>query len=212
MGSRRRRARRDRREARRAQSLGVRRPALLGRRGRRLHQLLHARLRRVARRRRLGARGLVPGPPARRRRLELRGRGGRLDALVVPLHPQRGARHPRVRAHHRRHRTARGPPRRRGVPAQPPAAVPGDDRRAGRRFRRRGSSTRTATGTARSLRSTTSATPRCPTARLRIRGSPTRSTWCAPRGSRTARGCRRRRSPGGRGSTSTPRRASRRAG
>ena len=78
---------RNSREARREQPLGVRRPALLGRRGRLLHQRLDARQRRVARRGRRGHRPVVRRPPAGRRRLELRvGRG--LDPLVVPLHAQ----------------------------------------------------------------------------------------------------------------------------
>ena len=54
LGPRRRGAGRHRRQARREQPLGVRRPAVLGRRGRLLHQRLHARQRRLARRRRLG--------------------------------------------------------------------------------------------------------------------------------------------------------------
>ena len=70
------------------QSLGVRRPAVLGRRGRLLHQRLHPRQRRVARGGCLGNRAMVPRPPHGRRRLELRvGRG--LDPLIVPFHAQR---------------------------------------------------------------------------------------------------------------------------
>ena len=155
----------DRREARREQPLGVRRPAVLGRRGRRLHQLLHARDRGVAGRRCVGARRMVPRPPPRRRRLELRGGGGRLDALVVPLDAQRRARHARLRADHRRHQRARGPARRRGVPARRGACCTGRARASPSGTSSRGSCIRTATATARSRRSITSATPRCSRAR-----------------------------------------------
>ena len=79
---------RHRREARRQQPLGVRRPAVLGRRGRLLHQRLHAGERRLAGSRRHRLAALVPRPPSGRRRLELRVGGG-LDAVLVPLHPQR---------------------------------------------------------------------------------------------------------------------------
>ena len=63
---------RHRRAARRQQSLGVRRPAVLGRRGRLLHQRLHAGERRMAGCRRLRDRRLVRRAPAGRRRVELR--------------------------------------------------------------------------------------------------------------------------------------------
>ena len=76
----------------------------------------------------------------------------------------------------------------------------------------RGSCTPIATATARSPRWITSETSRCSRARRPTPGS--RMPWrpCARRDSPTARGCRRPRCRGARGSTSTCRRVSRRAG
>ena len=100
------------------QPLGVRRPAVLGRRGRLLHQRLDASPTALW----LGAdvAGIVDWfveHRLRRRRLELRvGRG--LDAIVVPLDAQLAEGTARLRRRDRRHgRIARRPARRRGVPA-----------------------------------------------------------------------------------------------
>lgn len=70
------RPRRHGREARSEQPLGIRRAALPGRRGRLLHQRLHAGQRRVARGGCLSTRPVVPGSPYGRRRMELRVGGG----------------------------------------------------------------------------------------------------------------------------------------
>ena len=75
---------------------------------------------------------VVPRPPARRRWLELRGGGGRLGPLLVPLDAQRGPRHARLRADHRRHQPARGAPRWGGVPARAAPDVPGEHGRTRR--------------------------------------------------------------------------------
>ena len=85
------RARRHGGEAGGQQPLGVRRPAVLGRRGGLLHQRLHAGQRRLAGRRRVGLGRLVRRAPAARRRLELRV-GERLDPVVIPLHAEHPAR------------------------------------------------------------------------------------------------------------------------
>ena len=105
------------RAARREQPLGVRRPAVLGRRGRLLHQRLDRRQRCVARRRHRRHRRLVPRASTARRRLELRvGRG--LDPIVVPLDAQLAQGTACLRRRDRRHRRdARRPARRRGIPA-----------------------------------------------------------------------------------------------
>lgn len=120
------------RAAGRALPLGVRRPALLGRRGRLVHQRVHARRGRVARRRRDGAAPHRPRRTAARRRVELRVGRGR-DRVVVPLDAQRAQGPPRLPGARRGHgRAARRAPRRRGVPAPPRPVPPARHRRARR--------------------------------------------------------------------------------
>ena len=212
LGARRRRARRHRRPARRKQSLGVRRPAVLGRRGRLLHQRLHARQRRVARGGCRGNRPMVPRSPLGRRRLELRvGRG--VDSLLVPFHAQRPEGVVVLRDRDRRmRRTARRPSSWREVLAGASAAAHPVDGR-----------TRRAVGDAIRLPvplvlqraercGATSGRRRCTTAAHPILDSRMRSKRSAPPAGPTARGCRNAATPDGSGSRSTCRPASRPSG
>ena len=164
------------RAARREQPLGVRRPAVLGRRGRLLHQRLDGRERCVARRRRHRHRRLVRRAPAARRRLELRvGRG--LDAVVVPLDAQLAQGAARLRRRDRGHgRDARRAALRRGVPAGA-RLCSAACRRASRWGRgSTASPTRSAGSTACSTRPSTSARPSLLDGTRRTRGWPTRSS------------------------------------
>ena len=103
-------ARRHRREARREQPVGVRRPAVLGRRGRCVHQLVHAG--QPARGSAPTSRRLAAWFPAHRLAdggWNCEAEEGDSVALVVPLDAQRGPRHARVRAADGRHRACATP-------------------------------------------------------------------------------------------------------
>ena len=167
-----------RRADRRQLALGPRRPAVLGGRGRGVHQRPHRRRRRVLRGRRLAHRRAARGRAPGRRRLELRARA-RLGPLVVRQHDQRARRAARVRARHRRHARVRSRRAARARSTCSNATCSAVSARVSPPTS--GSSpscTRTAGTTTCCGRSTISAPPRA--ARRPTRASTRRSSTCAP--------------------------------
>ena len=171
--------------------LGARRPAVLRRRGRAVHQRQDRRARRLLRSGRRGHRRPPAGRAARGRRVELRG-GARLRALVVRHHDQRPGRAAGARARNRRlGGIHRGATPGRGVPPRTEAC-------SGARARARSSTRPGCSSRFRPAGTTTCCAPWSTSERpaiRRTRGWTKRWRCSDPSSSPMARGCWRTRIP-----------------